>query len=78
MKHDLQVYGLYLSSKLPDTYLLVLNLEYERIYGIMFFKQTLEMECTFEIDAEKYADSFTKIDNIYMKSAFFKLTLKRI
>ena len=78
MENRLQVYGIYLSSKLPDVYLLVLNLEYERIFGIMFYKETLEMDSLFEVDQKRYADSMTKIDNIYMKTEFFKLTLKRI
>jgi hypothetical protein len=79
MENKLQNYCLYLNDIFPENYWLILNQDHEVISGLMFNKETLEMNCWFELDTKRHKPSdFTRIDNIYMQPKLFKLTLKEI
>lgn len=71
---NLQIYCLYESSADTDMLFLVLDFDENIARGIMFWKDTLKMACTFTL---KQPVPFTKVDNIYSNTKKFELHLVR-
>lgn len=75
MPEYLQIYRLYETDKpgWENIYFLVLDINEASFSGLLFFKDTMEMDCLFELVKNNY--NLKSVDYIYDKDSKFILKL---